>query len=67
MFTFKFISIPSRNNAVRLRLVNNRRKTKINTGVCIDPVKLEKILAGAKDASALHSSITASGSPSLIF
>lgn len=57
MFSYKFIVVPEKNNAVRLRIVNNRKKSEINVGISMPVTELEKILMGFKGASALHTSL----------
>lgn len=57
MFSYKFIVVSEKNNAVRLRIVNNRKKSEINVGISMPVTELEKILMGFKGASALHTSL----------
>lgn len=57
MFSFKFIVVPEKNNALRLRITSNRKKAEISMGVSMEAKTLEKILKGDRNADALHASL----------
>ncbi len=45
MFKYKFIIAKEKNNALRLRLINNRKKVEISFGVSLTPEDLENALS----------------------
>lgn len=45
MFSYKFIIDTARNNALRLRLTNNRKKVEVSVGVCLTPADLENAMS----------------------
>lgn len=57
MFSFKFIVIPDKGNALRLRITNNRKKSELALGISMPQESLDKILSGNKGASPLHTSL----------
>lgn len=57
MFSYKFVVIPDRKNAVRLRLFNNGRKSEINMGISMSQEDLDKIVKGGRSASATQTAI----------
>lgn len=57
MFSFKFIVIPDKGNALRLRITNNRKKAELALGISMPEESLNKILSGNKGASPLHTSL----------
>ena len=57
MFSFKFISVAERNNQLRLRILNNRRKSELSMGINVGEDELNKILLGSRGANPLHTSL----------
>lgn len=57
MFSFKFIVISEKGNALRLRITNNRKKAELALGISMPQESLDKILSGNKGASPLHTSL----------
>ena len=45
MLSYKFIVNPERNNTLRIRLTNNRKKTELSLGIKISPEDLEDALS----------------------
>lgn len=45
MFSYKFTSIPQKNNAIYIRVTNNRRKTEISLGIELSEDNLENALS----------------------
>lgn len=45
MFTYKFFVDVNRNNALRIRLTNNRKKVELSTGINLSPNDLENALS----------------------
>lgn len=54
MFSFKFIVIPDKGNALRLRITNNRKKAELTLGVSMSQDSLNNILYGNIGASPMH-------------
>lgn len=57
MFSFKFIVIPDKGNALRLRITNNRKKAELTLGVSMSQDSLNNILYGNIGASPMHRSL----------